>query len=324
MDRQLQTRLSPAPPVEPDLVTAPSTAGAGGLFPRLAEDERGGRRLSRGSIPDHLARRLADRCVGRSVTKFPVWLINLDRADVRRQKMETQLAGLNLTYRRFAAIDGRDHWETLRKTVDIAAFERNVGRPVLPGEIGATHSHLKVWKELVQSGAEFGLVLEDDVVFHAEFSAAIDAAIAAKDQWDFLKLNKIRAKLPIRQGAAGNWVLNAYLGPSTGLGAYLIKAELADRLIPQFTPILRPIDRELDRVHAHRFRHLGLEPFPSHVDDGNISTITGTGFAEMHKFSTLQRLPDYAGRATTSLGKLWWLIWSGQLSKILRSRQSPP
>lgn len=244
---------------------------------------------------------------------LPVWLINLDRAEGRRGQMEDRLAALGLPYRRFAAVDGRADWARLAPSVDMAAFRRNTGREVLPGEIGATHSHLGVWRELIAGGAEIGLVLEDDVVFHDNFLPALDEALQIAGHWDFLKLNAIRAKQPVCQGLAGPFRLNAYLGPATGLGAYLIRRDLAERLIPAFLPIRRPIDRELDRIHVHHFRHLGLEPFPSHVDDGNLSTITGAGFAEVRKFPWYRRLPDYAGRLATSAGKAAWLMRTGQI-----------
>lgn len=243
----------------------------------------------------------------------PVWLINLDHAERRMVQMEERLQALGLAWQRFSAIDGRKEWSLLAQTVDLRAFSRNVGRAVLPGEIGATHSHLGVWRLLVASDAEYGLVLEDDVVFHDDFAEAIEAAHKLRAHWDFLKLNCIRAKLPLCQRRTGKWRLNAYLGPATGLGAYLIRRDLATRLIPAMLPICRPIDRELDLVHRHKFRHLGIEPFPSHVDDGNVSTITGIDFADVRKNPWYLRLPDYGSRLATTLGKGNWLIRSGQL-----------
>ena len=254
---------------------------------------------------------------------LPVWLINLDRATERRRQMEERLGLLGLNYTRFDAIDGRRDWERLSSSVDISAFRRNVGRDVIPGEIGASHSHLEVWRQLIASEFEIGLVLEDDVVFHKDFIDAINAALTVKQSWDFLKLNKIRAKQPICQGQVAGWRLNAYLGPATGLGAYLIRRDLAERLVSSCLPIRRPIDRELDRLHVHRFRHLGLEPFPSHVDDGNISTITGVGYDQVERFSWYRRLPRYLDGIATLVGKAVWLTASGQIIRWRKPRIPP-
>jgi glycosyl transferase family 25 len=249
------------------------------------------------------------------------YVINLPRSVARRERSEEQLRAMGLGYRLFPAIDGRAEWDRLAAEVDLPAFRRNVGREVLPGEIGAYLSHLAVWRDFLSGGAEVALVMEDDVIFHADFKPALAAALSVRDRWDFLKLNRIRAKQPIPQGQIGPWVMNAYLGPATGLGAYLITRDLAARLLPAMLPVTRPIDHELDRVHVHDFRHFGLEPFPSHVDDGNESTITGTGFAAVTKPAWYRRLPMYALRLRNRIGRLVYLARRGRLRPDRRALQ---
>jgi glycosyl transferase, family 25 len=241
---------------------------------------------------------------GPRVTTRPelgVWLINLDRSTARRETMEARLAALGLPYTRFAAIDGRAEWDRLVTGVDLAAFRRNVGREVLPGEIGCYASHLGVWQALLDSPHEVALVLEDDVVFHDDFLPALDLVLAARSGWDMVKLNVIRAKQPVLRRRLGAYRLNAYVGAFTGMGAYLITRSFARAQMPAMRPVRRPVDHALDHFDARTFRHYGLEPFPSHVDDGNQSTITGTGFAAVKKFPWYQRLPVYGQR----FGNLW-------------------
>ncbi len=249
-----------------------------------------------------------------------VWLINLRRSESRRVAMEARLALIGLSYTLHEAIDGRAEWDALAPSVDLNAFRRNVGREVLPGEIGCYHSHLAVWQAFLDSGKAVALVMEDDVVFHPEFRGALNVALAASIEWDLLKLNKIRAKQPLCQKKLGVWNLNAYLGPATGLGAYLIRRDLVVRLLPSMLPITRPIDHELDRIHVHDFRHYGLEPFPSHVDDGNSSTITGKSHAEVRKFRWYRRLPLYGLRLRNMIGKLAYLTRNGRFPAPGRRR----
>jgi glycosyl transferase family 25 len=254
-------------------------------------------------------------------------LINLERSQRRRQQMEERLAKLGLPYRIFPAVDGAKEKERLFRNVDLPAFRRNVGRDVLPGEIGAYHSHVAVWEQFVAGDAEVLLVLEDDVVFGDDFIEALQCALATRAHWDFLKLNKIRAKQPIAQGSIGRYVLNAYAGPATGLGAYLINRRTAARLAAAFWPIRRPIDHELDRIYDHDFRHLGLEPFPSHVADENESTITGTSFSQVRNWAWYRRLPMYGGRVVNTARKLLHLFATGQLfpkRRTLAAASAPP
>lgn len=232
-----------------------------------------------------------------------IWLINLPRSTDRRARMEAQLQGLGLLYTLYDAVDGRADWDRLTSTVDLPVFRANVGRAVLPGEIGCYHSHLGVWRALLASAHKAALVLEDDVVFHDDFLPALDLALVHAERWDMLKLNKIRAKFPVGQGALGPYQLNAFVGSFTGMGAYLVTRDCAQSLLPSMLPIRRPIDHALDRIDLQRFRHFALQPFPSHVDDGNKSTITGSGFSEVKKFPWYRRLGVYQNRLAALISK---------------------
>ncbi|MFN3846841.1 MAG: glycosyltransferase family 25 protein [Paracoccaceae bacterium] len=244
---------------------------------------------------------------------LPVWMINLDRATDRRARMEAQFDALGLTVTRIAAIDGKTEAARIVPVADTDRFTALMGRPPLAAELGCYLSHLEAWRQLVASDAKVGLVLEDDVVFHDNFLLAVTAALRASDQWDMLKLNRIRAKMPVPQGRVQAWQLNAYLGPATGFGAYLITRDLAARLLPKLLPIRLPIDYEATRFFDHDFRLLGLEPFPSHVDDGGVSTITGQNFAEVVKPPRHKRLGNYGMRAGNYLRRAVWLARHGML-----------
>ncbi len=239
------------------------------------------------------------------------WLINLPRATERRRRMDAQLATMDLPYTVFDGVDGRAREAELLQNVDIPAFERNMGRKILIGGIGCYNSHLGVWRDFLDTGKPVALVLEDDVVFHDDFLDAVDLALRARAHWDFLKLNRIRAKLPVPQGRVGPYSLNAYIGPATGTGAYLIKRETAAKLLPRMLPVTRATDHEINRFFLHDFRLRGLEPFPSHLDDGNVSLITGTGFADLKKFPWYARLPNYGLRLGNYARRFAYLARTG-------------
>ncbi|MCX7288085.1 MAG: glycosyltransferase family 25 protein [Rhodobacterales bacterium] len=244
---------------------------------------------------------------------LPVWLINLLRATGRREKMEAQLGPLGLPYTLFPGVDGRAEEARLLANTDVEAFRRNMGREILIGGIGCYHSHLGVWEEFLATGKPHALVMEDDVVFHDDFLPALRLALQAKAHWDLLKLNRIRAKLPISQGSIGPYRLMAYLGPNTGTGAYLINRATAARLLPAMRRVTRATDHEINRFFVHDFRLRGLEPFPSHVDDGGQSLITGAGFADVQKFPFFRRLPHYRLKAGNYLRRFWWLARRGEI-----------
>jgi glycosyl transferase family 25 len=213
----------------------------------------------------------------------------------------------------FSAVNGREHFDELILQADPEAYAKNMGSPILPGKLGVYASHTRVWKEFIRSDYEFALIFEDDVVFHDNFVEALSAAYQAKNHWDIVRFNCVRAKLPIQQGVVGQWRLNAYIGPFTGNAAYLIRKDIAIKLVSQIGPQTRALDHELNRFFHHDYRLLGMEPWASHTDDGNVSTITGVGFASVKKFKWYKRLPHYRLKAANYFRRFAWLIKKGMI-----------
>ena len=242
-----------------------------------------------------------------------IWLINLDRDADRLAGMKTQLDAMGLEYTRFPAIYGKDNVEELSKHADAAAYARNMGSPILPGKMGCYASHIAVWEAFLASDHDIALILEDDVVFHDDILESLDLALAGAAHWDTVRFNCIRAKMPVSQGKIGPYSLNAYVGPFTGNATYLLKKDVATRLLPNLWPQTRAFDHELNRFFRHDFRQCGLEPFSSHVDDGNVSSITGTGFGLVKKFKWYKRLPHYRLKAANYLRRAGWLAKKGRL-----------
>lgn len=154
-----------------------------------------------------------------NLSGLKIVLINLERSVERRAAMQNRLATLGLKYEWLRAVDGVARQKELASTVNVREFCRNVGRDVLPGEIGCYHSHLEAWKMLLKGKEDTMLVLEDDVIFGVDFLFAVTEALKHRDDWDLLKLNFIRAKQAVTQKKIGIYSLNAYLGPFTGMGA---------------------------------------------------------------------------------------------------------
>lgn len=242
-----------------------------------------------------------------------IWLINLPRDADRRARMQQQLETMGLEATLFEAVDGRARAEELAPLTDAAAYERNMGQPLLPGKMGVYASHIGVWETFLASDHDVALILEDDVVFHDDFPRALDTALAGAAHWDLVRFNCVRAKLPIQQGRLGAYRLNAYLGPFTGNACYLIKRAVAARILPNLRPQTRAMDHELNRFFVHDYRQLGLEPWSSHPDDQGTSTITGTDFSLVRKPHWTRRLPHYRLKAANYFRRFWWLARHGML-----------
>ena len=139
-------------------------------------------------------------------TNIGIWLINLPDDTSRRQKMEFQLEELGLEANIFKAIDGKKYENELSIKACPKAYARNMGSNLLPGKLGVYASHISVWEALLESSHEAALVLEDDVVFHKDFTLALEIALENADLWDLVKLSKIRAKFPIQKQYLALWL----------------------------------------------------------------------------------------------------------------------
>ena len=125
------------------------------------------------------------------------FFINLDEAQDRRARMETELERRGVPYRRIKAIKGsREMLETLCDAGDTR---------ITPGELGAKLSHLSLLKEATASKG-WTLVLEDDVLFEDH-----DGAPTAPQNFKRAILSTLRS-LPdeadiLHLGTSHSWLL---------------------------------------------------------------------------------------------------------------------
>lgn len=258
-------------------------------------------------------KKMGDGISDRHRSQLKVWLINLSGANARRAKMAVQLDQLDLEYEIYHAIDGKSRADEFMPQVDKVQYERLMGQRLLPGKIGCYFSHVAVWELLSRSDAKYGLIIEDDIVFHDDFLTALDTALEGAQHWDLLRLNATRAKLGVGQGQLGPYRLTAYLGRFTGNGCYLVQRSTAKRVLPDLKAMKLAFEHEIGQFYIHNYRMFGLEPFPSHCDDGGESQITGTNNSDLVKIANTKRLGHFAFKAANYVRRLIFLGRKGHL-----------
>lgn len=108
---------------------------------------------------------------------FDFYIINLDRSLSRWTDIKNQFDNQNITnYKRFSAIDGKSIKDSEYinlidpKTIEIAERGyRNLHKEHNYGSIGCYLSHVEVWKEILKSGKEYGVIFEDDIILKKNF-----------------------------------------------------------------------------------------------------------------------------------------------------------
>ena len=118
---------------------------------------------------------------------IPVFIVNLARRPDRLDRLGGQLTSIGVAYQRVDALDA-----TLASEAEIDRVARRSG-PL--GELGkgdraCTISHMRAWQALIDSGAAYGLVLEDDAYLAPDARAALTSADWIPPGVDLVKLEK--------------------------------------------------------------------------------------------------------------------------------------
>jgi len=186
-------------------------------------------------------------------TEMPVYLINLDRRPDRLADMQQRLHGIACT--RVAAVDGR-----ALSPEEIRGAQCQGPRALTAGEIACARSHQAVWKLLVDSGTEWGCVLEDDVYISSHFRGFLADTTWRHAHMDVIKLETLRK--PVRLGwrgvSAGGRRMHALRSPHLGTAGYLLCGRAAKILLEMTYVLDRPLDALMWDVDALVRR--GLRP----------------------------------------------------------------
>lgn len=171
--------------------------------------------------------------------------INLARSPGRRAFMEEQSVRLGLDLARIEAVDGRAIPEAEYARLCPVPAE---GKRIVPTELACFLSHVAAWRGLVESGAPYGAVFEDDVCLAddtGDFLAAEDWIPADADLVR-LSSSAVRLRLRIEPAASRNGRgVRRLLASTVDTGGYVIGAAYARRLLTQADRFEAPVDRVL-------------------------------------------------------------------------------
>ncbi|RRZ90939.1 glycosyltransferase family 25 protein [Erwinia sp. 198] len=97
------------------------------------------------------------------MSNIAIFVINLPVSTDRLQSMQKQLAAVGKEFITIKAVDGS-------KIADDEFFfyKREVSYAITKGEVGCAMSHLKAYKQLLDSDYDLALILEDDVTVPAD------------------------------------------------------------------------------------------------------------------------------------------------------------
>lgn len=238
-----------------------------------------------------------------------IFAINLDRSVDRWQKLSAKAHELGLNITRVAAVDGKWTAEDAREATDDLAFRRNTGRLMLAGEYGCYRSHIRALQTFLDTGAEVGLILEDDVELEADLSDRAMAAFNALPDADVIKFFNHRV-VGFKKSATsvlGDEFGRAIHGPLGSSACYGVSRRGAMLLIKHLTVMRYPWDAALERGWDH-----GGNVYTSRRNVATIAqggtTIATRDIYRSVKFPSWKRLGTYLRRLRDDVVRLRYAL----------------
>ena len=93
------------------------------------------------------------------------YVLSLTRLENRREHMKEQLAKFDIKANWIDAVD-REEFRGFPDDYNSALSHEWLGRDMGLGEIACLMSHLKAYQALIQSGDDWAIILEDDIVLY--------------------------------------------------------------------------------------------------------------------------------------------------------------
>ena len=178
-----------------------------------------------------------------------LFVVNLPRAEGRRNRMEQQLATLGLAATFHPAIDGQKLTPEHYAQVDREARRRLGLYPQADGSIANWLSQRQVMRKVVENGPDIFAIFEDD----AGFSSDLPAVLAALEQrtfaFDVVKLSRrapTKSFVPCQRLPTGHRVGRIRYS-DYGNEGYVLTREAARHFLEHTPKMIREIDQAIPR-----------------------------------------------------------------------------
>ena len=188
-------------------------------------------------------------------------VINLPRAEDRRQAMCRQFDALDMDFEIFNAIDWRDLSEEDWALVDRKSRDSEGRRPLSDGMVACHLSHRKALEGVAAGEDELAAIIEDDVTLAPEIGGALDALArlyASGREFDFVFLHRHRKDKPFAPLKRINDDMSLGITRFSDFGAigYVVSKKGANRFLKNCPRIVHQIDHTL-----HAYWENGLNVF---------------------------------------------------------------
>ncbi len=198
-----------------------------------------------------------------------IFIINLENSVARRLQMQKQMSNLGLPFEFIKAVDGR-----LMSDKQIKQATSIINYAFLPGEIGCALSHQLVYKKMIDDNIDTALILEDDVILHADTGNILVNLNLSNNRPEVVLLSRVNKylKKPTRN-ITGHYSLHK-THQATTAHSYLINKQAAESLLTHLYPVWMTADKWTFFEELSLLTVYSVIPHPvSLSEESNSSTI---------------------------------------------------
>lgn len=235
--------------------------------------------------------------------------INLDRSTDRWEVLADRATALGLPVTRVSAVVGRQVPDAEREAVDDAAFRRNTGRLMLPGEYGCYRSHIKALNAFLATDGDIALIIEDDVELSADLKDRVQAAFEAVPDADVIKFfnHRFVGFRKSNTSGRGDDIGRAIHGPLGSSACYAVSRRGAALLIGHLTIMRYPWDAALERGWDHGGHVYTTRNNVAHIARGDTTIATRENYRSV-KFPKWKRARTYVKRLRDDFVRLAYAL----------------
>lgn len=190
----------------------------------------------------------------------PVWVLHAPRVEERRRMMTEQLDGLGVSWE---SVEGVDAQALDMQNVEAYSEEaslRDLGRPLVAGELACVMSHVAMWERIVREGIEEVLILEDDIRIGVGLLRVLAARSRLPPDYELINFLTDVAQVPFGPIVTDIYRASRHQGNANRASCYLLKRSGAAKLLDFALPIRMTPDEITGRTSLNRVVSYGVSP----------------------------------------------------------------
>jgi GR25 family glycosyltransferase involved in LPS biosynthesis len=205
-----------------------------------------------------------------ALADVPVYVAHYTPLRERRARLQADLAGHRIDAHWMIRHDRDELTAEIRDRYyrrDDALWRRKTfyteatPRELLPAELSLAIKHVETYRQILDGGQPFALILEDDVILPPDFAGRFDRYFAdAPPDLDLVFIGSC-CGLRVASATSDRHFYPRATPAAKCTDSYLISRSAAERLLSTILPLTLPIDFELNyQLHAHGMTVYWLEP----------------------------------------------------------------